>query len=146
MTQPAQQSEIRIPPPNPDAPMVNRVVMKNPFPAKAEAGKPVPSTDEPVLWIISHAHPFIVELKIVRMFVVPGVGIEVYSSSNEGVGVRNLLPWAVVLLCEEVMNLRVFVEEIEDAESDDEEPDDPTAAPDPAAASALTPLPVNGVS
>jgi hypothetical protein len=141
MTQPVLQPSktIELPPPNPDAPMVNRVVMKNPFPPKAEMGKPI---DEPVLWIVSQTHPFIAELKIVRMFVV-GMGVEVYSSSNEGVGVRNLLPWASILLCEEVMNLRVFVQEIEDAESDEEpEPGDSPVAN----GTSLTPLPVNGVS
>jgi len=73
------------------------------------------------------------DLKIVRMYVVPGVCVEVYSAEvKEGkVGIRNSIPWSHVRMAEEIMDAGTLVEEITDAEKDedDDEPDEPDPAP-----------------
>ncbi len=121
MTQPSQQQSPKsyeIPAAN--FPICNRVVSDHPL----EPGAP------PVVWQFVpqefQPHPLVAGLKIVRMFVVPNVGVEVYAADKDGkIGVRNIIPWSRVRLAEEMMDASTFVSEIEAGEEGDEDDDDP---------------------
>lgn len=94
---------------------------------------------EPIFWLLSKPHPFVPDMKIVRMFRVRDV-VNVYSvSSDEKVGMRDRVPMQSVRLLEDGMPFDVFVEEMEDDEdynpADDrlvmietEEPEEPDPA------------------
>lgn len=106
----------------PDAqyPMVTRMISNALFP---ENGK-----EDPVTWTVSHEHPLVPDMKVVRMFATRD-RVEVYSvSSNGRAGMRNIIPMSWVRLVEEAMPLDVFVDELSDAESGDDDDDD---EPDP---------------
>jgi hypothetical protein len=118
--QPQQPKQYEIPPAN--FPICNRVVSDHPLQPGAE----------PLVWQFVpqefQPHPLVQGLKIVRMFIVPDLGVEVYSASPDGkVGTRNIIPWSHVRLAEEMMDAATFVSEIVEGETDDD--DDPE--PDP---------------
>lgn len=122
-------------------PRCSRVLTDNPLPAD----KPE-SVGHPLLWMQGEQHPMIETHMIVRMYVMPGVGIEVYSVERpkDGVkgavrgGARQTIPWPHVRMAEEVMDLATFVGEIETAEKgDDGGGDEPEPAPGPNGAAAV---------
>jgi len=146
--------------PEPGFPMLTRMVSDAFFPetkqqvmgcphCKQSISMPAPSDkdkQEPVTWLVSKPHPFIPDMKVMRMFIDRG-GVEVYSVSGDGKsGIRNLVPMGSIRLIEEVMPLDVFVEELTAAENDDPDPDDPDPGdpgdPEPAPA----PLPATAAS
>lgn len=131
--QPHASQVVEMPPA--EMPVTNRVVTDNPFPVDAKQVQAGAHPDQPVLWVVNNMHPFVPDMKIIRMYVLPGVCVEVYSiESKEGkVGIRNSIPWAHVRMAEEIMDAGTFVEEIIEAESDDDdEPDDdPEPSPPP---------------
>ena len=105
---------------DPNYPMVSRVISDPLFPDSKE-----------VTWVVGSPHPLIPDLKVVRMFVDSG-GVEIYSvSSDNRAGMRNLVPMAHVRLAEEVMPLTVFAEELQAAEEEGNEPDEPEPEPEP---------------
>ena len=123
----AKAGEIQIPPIT--MPLCTRVWCASPWTdpkAKLTAG-------EPVLWAIDQPHPFVAAFKIVRMYVIPGSSVDVFSSDGGTTGLRHTLPWHLISLIEEAMDAKVFVEEMIAAETDDEddEPDDPDDLDDP---------------
>ena len=103
-------------------PLLTRMISNRLFPP--DAGQP----DEPMTWALTHPHPLVPGMRVVRMFVSDG-GVEVYSHDNEK-GMRNLIPMHSIRLTEEAMPLEVLIDEILAAESpdedggDDEEDDD----------------------
>ena len=112
---------IELPTPNPDFPILTRAVSNVLFPENGE---------NPVTWMLSGEHPLVAGHKVVRMFVNDD-GVEIYSVSADGRrGMRNLVPMAQIRLIEEAMTLDLFVEELYDAESRNEEPE-PDPEPDP---------------
>lgn len=131
--------------PAPGYPMVTRVISDPLFPPEAPApapppapGAPVPAPvaappAEPLTWVVSHAHPLVPQMKVVRMFV-EALGIAVYSVALDGTtGMRNLIPTGRTRFVEEAMPLEVFIDELAIAESDadapDDEEDEPPEAP-----------------
>jgi hypothetical protein len=115
MTQP-QGSVQTVALPAPGYPMVTRVVSSALFPDSK--GK-----EDPVAWVVSQSHPLVPQVNVVRMFLDRG-GVEVYSVSHDGkAGMRNLIPISHVRLVEEAMPIDVFVEELNAAENDGDEPE-----------------------
>jgi len=126
-------------------PRCSRVLSDAPLPPD----KPQPGQEPPpLLWGHGEAHPMIEGHVIVRMYVMPGVGVEVYSVERpkDGVkgavrgGVRVTIPWSRVRTAEEVMDLSTFCDEIINAEKGEgegagDEPDAPADTP-PAAVAA----------
>lgn len=109
----------------PDAhfPVLNRVLSSPPFPAEGVR----PEDQQPLVWTMGETHPLLADFKVVRMFIVPDVGVEVYAARGDGkLGIRNTLPWAMVRLAEEAMDPPSFAGEIADAEAAGE--DSPPAA------------------
>lgn len=105
-----------------EAPTVTLVVSNPIFPA---------TNLEPVTWILNRPHPFVPDMKIVGMFI-NRIGVEIYST-NQKIGMRDLVPMNSVRLTQEGMPLDVFQEEFALAEAgddDDDDFDDP-AAPEP---------------
>lgn len=93
-----------------------------------------------ILWNVSKPHPFVPDMKVMRMFVDRG-GVEVYSVSDDGkIGMRDLVPMDRVRLIQEAMPLDVFIDELALAESGDEDDLEPEPEPEPEPA----PAPVNG--
>jgi hypothetical protein len=143
MTQPAQQQQSAkvVNLPEATLPVVGRVWTR---PLRLD-GKPVDPAAGNVLWQLGGAHPFVPKYKIVRMYVIPGGAVEVYSMPDVGetsdIHTRNTLPWGEVKFVEEVMDAATFLAEIEEAEvgEDDEDDDVPEPAPGPAPAP-LVPL------
>jgi hypothetical protein len=115
--------------------MVTRMISDPLFPQAPEA---VDKTEQPVTWVVSHPHPLVPSMKVVRMFIENG-GIAVYSVADDGsTGMRNLVPMDRTRLVEEAMPLNVFVEELADAEAgplNDDDPDDEDAGGDDGASS-----------
>ncbi|HTQ47924.1 MAG TPA: hypothetical protein VMI75_34440 [Polyangiaceae bacterium] len=79
---------------------------------------------EPLLWQFDQPHPYVATYKITRMYVVPMGAVEVFSSDGGTTGLRHTLPWHEVLLIEEAMDAKTFVEEMEDAEAGDDDDDE----------------------
>lgn len=106
---------LQLPPPQP--PMTTRVI----------SNRLVPGKSETVIWIVSGDNP-VIEAKIVRMFVIPdGGGVDVYSVTPKGEGVRHHIPESQIRIAEELMPVKMLIEEIEDAENSDDNNDDPEA-------------------
>jgi len=126
MQPPPSPANMTLPPPG--YPMVTRVLSNALFPPEAPAVPGVVAKEEPVAWVLTQPHPFVPTMQIVRMFVVRGGGVEIYSVSADGsAAIRNLLPMHWVRFVEEAMPLEVFVEELALAEAggDDDEPELP---------------------
>lgn len=151
MTQPTQPAAaapgtLEIPPVV--MPICTRVWAKSPF-TDAKAGL---TAGEGMLYEWQKPHPFVSTYKIVRMYVVAGGAVEVYSSDGSPTGLRNVLPWHTVLFVEEAMDAPTFVEEMlaaeegddeEEEEEEEEEETDPGGLPAaPVQATAL--VPING--
>lgn len=99
--------------PAPGYPMVTRMISDPLFPPDATAAD---KTEQPITWTVSHPHPLVPSMKLVRMFIESN-GVAVYSVSDDGMtGMRNLIPLDRTRLVEEAMPLPVFVEELADAE------------------------------
>jgi hypothetical protein len=138
MTQPSQQ-QVQLPLPNPNAPMVTRVITNALFPEespKGPRGEPLlppgfPRAEEPLTWVVGQKHPLDGNIQIVRMFRAEE-GVEVYCVGYEN-GIRCFLPTHQVRFVEEGMPIDLFIEELAIAESDDDElgPGDPTEPPGP---------------
>jgi hypothetical protein len=104
-----------------EAPTVTLVVSNPLFPASDPSGTPKESL-EPVTWILNRPHPFVPAMKIVGMFL-NRIGVEIYST-NEKIGMRDLIPMSSVRLTQEGMALDVFEEEFALAEAGDDDDDD----------------------
>jgi len=123
MTQPTnspapKSGEIQVPPIQ--FPLCTRVWAASPWTdpkAKISAG-------EPVLWAIDQAHPFVASFKVVRMYVVPGSSVDVFSSDGGTTGLRHTLPWHLISLIEEAMPAEIFVEEMVAAETEEDDEDE----------------------
>jgi hypothetical protein len=124
-TKAEEKRELKLP--TASYPVVNRVLSDNPFPPTVVTPGIVPPV-QPVLWLLGEAHPMMPDMKVMRMYVVMGVAVEVYSAAANGtMGCRHTIPWPFVRLCEEVMDPETFVEEITEAERDSgDEPETPT--------------------
>lgn len=110
--------------PQPGYPMVTRVISNALFPENGQ--------EAPVTWVVSHPHPLVPTMRVVRMFIDRG-GVEIYSVSADGKnGMRNLIPMSWVRLVEEAMPIDIFADELYDAETGDPDPD-PEPAQVPAA-------------
>lgn len=137
--------------PAPSYPVVTRVISNALFPEPASAATvacphcrgavsvPSPSLarEEPTTWVLGHPHPLVPEMKIVRMFLVYDVGVEVYAVNEKaGNGTRTVLPMPGVRFVEEAMPLDLFVDELTMAEERNlaDDPDEPGDSPlhDPA--------------
>jgi len=134
--------------PKAEYPIVNRVITDHPFPTEPVQGVPVdPHRPAALIWNLGSPHPIVNNLKIVRMYVVPGISAEIYSASEDGkMGVRNAIPWPQIRVVEEVCDAESFVAEIVAAERDDDDDDDPDPEPAPTPLVALQPMPNGGVS
>jgi hypothetical protein len=124
-------------------PLVTRVWAKPPW---SDLKSNVRDSDA-ILWDIGQAHPFMRGYRVMRMYVMPGASVEVYSanfnadgSPGPGHPTRHTIPWHEVRVVEEAMDAETFVSEILDAETDDEDDDGPEPAPAPAPPP-LVPLP-----
>lgn len=112
---------------------------------------------EPVVWAWNSPHPFVPSFKIVRMYIIPGVAVDVFSTDGGTVGARHTLPWHSVLFIEESMDAPTFVAEMTDAEEGDDEeeeeeeeededdPADPKPGALPVAPTGVALVPINGV-
>ena len=116
MTQPSTEPKKPLELPEPNYPMVNRVLAENPFPPSGGSVE--------LLWFeVGKPHPLSSEQSVVRMFFQTGengvpFGIEIYCAVQGGkVGGRSTIPWSLVKLVEEVMPAEIFVEQITDAEN-----------------------------
>lgn len=121
-----------------EAPTVTLVISNPLFPAPVldQAGQVIPGRNregfEPITWVLNRPHPFVPDMKIVGMFI-NRRGIKVYST-NEKIGMRDLIPLSSVRLAQEGMALDVFEEEFalaEDGYDDDDDPDDSPPGPEP---------------
>ncbi len=119
-----------------EAPTVTLVVSNPLFPASTtdQRGQVVPKESlEPITWVLNRPHPFVPDMKIVGMFI-NRIGVEIYST-NQKIGMRDLVPMNSVRLTQEGMPLDVFEEEFALAEAgddDDDDLDDPvTPEPEP---------------
>ena len=105
--------------PAPGYPMLTRMISSALF--ADEKGKEV-------VWVVGGPLPLVTYLKVIRMFNDHG-GVEIYSVTADGkAGTRNFVPMHWVRMTEEAMPIDVFVEELQAAESDgadDDEPEDP---------------------
>lgn len=125
-----------------DFPRCERLLSKSPFPlqappdAAAEMKRQIENA--PLVWMIGRPHPIIPELVVMRMYVMPGVGVEVYSINGPGKdgakpqltgGMRYTMPWHMVLMTEEAMDLNTLGDEILAAEKDDSAEEEPEPAP-----------------
>lgn len=143
MTQPKPPDIAQLPPAR--YPLVNRVMSSSPFepdPPKPGAATPAPPRDL-LMWAVTGPHPLIPKTTIVRMYVDPGVSVDVFSVSEPVAGkpqvcTCNTLPWPTVRLVESIMDTETLVEEIAAAEADGG--DDPEPAPSP------TPKPNGGAT
>lgn len=121
-----------------DEPPIVRLVVSDPlFPENVRdaAGRPIEGqfkeSVEPVTWILRRPHPFVPEMTIVGMFLNKD-GIEIYST-NQKMGMRDLVQMKSVRLIQESMLMSVFEEELYLAESGDDDDVDPPepGSPDP---------------
>ena len=127
MTQPQSYPLPTSAPTMPEAsyPMLVHVVTDPIFPPKVDStGRSLP--DEPTHWALSKEHPFVPGFRVLRMFLDED-GLVVYSIGPDNKsGMRDLV-MARVRLAQEAMPVDVLIEEIEDAEGED---DDPPGEPD----------------
>jgi hypothetical protein len=115
MTMPATPATTTFALPAPGYPMLTRMISNALFP---ENGR-----EDPVTWVVSHTHPLVPDMRVVRMFVDRG-GVEIYAISSDGKsGMRNLIPMSMVRLVEEAMPINVFVAELEASESAEDDDD-----------------------
>ena len=130
MTQSSQQYQtFQLPLPNPNAPMVTRVITSGLFPEpipKGSRGEPLippgfPRAEEPLTWVVGQKHPLDENIQIVRMFRAEE-GVEVYCVGYDN-GIRCFLPLHQVRFVEEGMPIDLFIEELALAESDEEDPE-----------------------
>lgn len=78
--------------------------------------------EEAVAWTITQPHPLVEKMSVVRMFDDGDDGVTVYSVSEDGMtAMRNRIPATRVRLSEEAMPIQVLVEEIREAESDNDD-------------------------
>lgn len=120
-----------------DEPPIVRLVVSDPlFPENVRdaAGQPIQGqfkeSVEPVTWILRRPHPFVPEMTIVGMFLNKD-GIEIYST-NQKMGMRDLIQMKSVRLIQESMLMSVFEEELYLAESGDDDDDPPEpGSPEP---------------
>lgn len=106
-------------------PLCTRVWAKSPWTDKAAKI----TAGEPVLWQYDMPHPFVSAYKIVRMYVVAGGAVEVFSSDahNPGGGVtglQHIIPWHEVQMVEHAMDAKTFIEEMTAAEEGDDDEED----------------------
>jgi hypothetical protein len=142
-TQAATGQTVDLPPPG--YPMVTRMISDPPFPSESNDEEDDPEP-EPITWVLSHAHPFVPQMKVVRMFIAPA-GVAVYSVSEDGRnGMRNLIPMDRTRLIEEAMPLDVFIDELAHAEGlvpddpdDDDAPEEVDEESDPEESPAAAP-------
>jgi len=116
---------------------------QEPICTRVWAHNPLEPAQGPVWWQYGQDHPFVKEFKIVRMIVLPGGAVEVYSSNYDPKGascLRHTIPWGHVLMVEEAMGPQVFVQELVAAESDEEVEDDEPEEPEASPGEALEPL------
>lgn len=129
-------SNISLPQPNPECPMITRVISNSLLPDD--------QGDKPITWVLGAPHPLVPDTTVVRMFVDRG-GVEIYSKPNDNkVGMRNLIPMSWIRLIEEAMPIHVFVEELAAAEADDD--DDGDGDSDPAEPSPEHDVPPQGAA
>jgi len=127
MTQPSQQQTLQLPLPNPNAPMVTRVITSGLFPEPIPKGSRgellippgFPRAEEPLTWVVGQKHPLDENIQIVRMFRAEE-GVEVYCVGYDN-GIRCFLPLHQVRFVEEGMPIDLFIDELALAESDEEE-------------------------
>jgi hypothetical protein len=115
-------------------PAVNRMLTTPPFPD----GAVPPHHLTPLMWVVDDGHPTMNGATIKRMFLA-AEGVEVYSTTSTpkgDLGVRNMVPWHMVRMTEEIMDLRTFVEEIQDQEKDAPAGEEEVPAPNGAASAA----------
>ena len=75
-----------------------------------------------VQWSIGSDHPYVQGFKVVRMFAdEDGVEVYSYADAGGGTGMRDQIPMHQVRLIQEGMPLKTFVEELEIAESPDDD-------------------------
>jgi hypothetical protein len=145
--------------PEPEYPMVTLVISNPVFPrepkhqqaacphCKGAITLPVGDKEDPkpVAWLIGKPHPFVPTAKIVRMHVIEGV-VTVFSLSEDASAcIIDELPIESVRLIEKGMPYEVFVEELEDAEGEDDPEPDPEPKLEPNGTQATTAAP-NSVS
>lgn len=123
MQTPRRQAQPKIELPAPQYPILSRLVTES----------ILENSDEPVVWVLGGAHPFVDRAKIMRMFIDRGrvtsspqgeldgnnAGVvEIYSAPEQDAveGLRHTIPLNAVRLVEEVMPIDVFVEELAAAE------------------------------
>jgi hypothetical protein len=116
--------------PKAEFPYVMRVLADPPFPAASSVAQPTPGSappapapQQPLLFMLGKPHPFINEAQVIRMYILDGWGVEIYSRNADGqIGLRHTLPWHLVRFVEEAMDAQTTVAEIIEAEA---EPDTP---------------------
>jgi hypothetical protein len=113
-----------------DEPPIVRLVVSDPlFPAQVldGTGQPIQGqfkeSLEPVTWILRRPHPFVPDMTIVGLFLNED-GIEIYSTNNK-MGMRDLIQAKFVRLVQESMLMPVFEKELYLAELGDDDDDDP---------------------
>ena len=109
------------------------------------------SAGQIVMWAVGVAHPFVQGFQILRMYLVEGGAVEVYSfnpkDQKEPLGLRHTLLPHVIALVEEAMEPSVMSDQLMQAEEDEgDDPDDPEPDPavEPATNGALVPLTSSG--
>jgi len=152
MTMPVPIKTVALP--EPGYPMLTRMITDALFPETQEQVVGCPhckgsitvsknaGKEDPLVWIVGQTHPIAPNRTVMRMFI-GTVGVEVYSVSSDGKATRNLVPMDSVRLTEEEMPMEVFIEEMTDAELDDEDEPDPDPEPAPAPGSLPQPQPAS---
>jgi len=113
--------------PDPTFPIVNRVWTDPPFPTPEDSRA---LRDQPPLtYALDELHPLLEEsgTKIIRMFLMPGQGVEVYCLTPAGkegghACSRHTIPWSQVRDAEELMDPETFLEELADSEAAEDGP------------------------
>lgn len=101
-------------------PIANRILTSNPLqPTQPETA---------MLWQLGEPHPMVPDVKVVRMYIVLGVAVEVYGVKSDGtMGIRNTIPWGAVRCAEEIMDPATFIDEVSNAESESRGGEEPPA-------------------
>ena len=134
--------------PEAQPPILTRMISNAMFPKIVDdelTGKKV-RREDPLAWLIGQPHPLVPKKIIIRMFLVRGVGVEIYSASEDMLeGIRDLIPMAHIRLIGEEMPLDIFVEELtlSEAGADADEDDDSDSDPEPGPELDETPEPAN---
>jgi len=112
----------RLPAPNPNSPVLTRMISDPFFNEQPEA----------ITWTLYADHPLATGMKVVRMFVNHD-GVEVYSAPADPSRpcLRNIIPISKVRLTEESMPFTLFAEELTDAETEEDDDDDDEDDPEP---------------